>query len=72
MREVMTIDEARIHALIARSRAVSTEVIAMQANDRGSQEGGAGGYTEESYLRCANELYTISDQIELLARNGSF
>lgn len=62
----MTFNEARIHALVVRSRAVATEVIAMQAHDRSTDQ----PYTEEAYLRCSNELYSISDQIEAIARSG--
>lgn len=62
----MNIQEAQIHALIVRSRAMATEVIAMQTHDKYPD---VGKYTEESYLTLANELYSISDQIQALARS---
>jgi hypothetical protein len=64
--------QARIEALVVRAKAVEWEGVAMKANDRqhAQEEMGRRCYTEEAYLRIANELYSINEQIELLVRSG--
>lgn len=62
--------EAQILALMVQAKAIEVEVIAMQANDRGIETSGAGCYTEDAYLGMAQQLHTISNDIQHIAREG--
>ena len=64
----MNFQEAIIHSLIVRASAVNTEVIAMQADDVSRDI--AGRYQESAYLKKAQELYDIHNEIQGIARNG--
>ncbi len=67
----MNFQEAQIHALIVRSHAIATEVIAMQTNDACVKQSGHGGeYTEQAYIDMAQQLHSIHDEIQAIARAG--
>lgn len=62
----MTFNQAQIEALIIRAAGINAELLAMQANDRCSTT----PYTEDAYFSRAQELYSIHDDIQAIARSG--
>jgi hypothetical protein len=66
----MNTSEAKIHALNARSRALSAEIVMMQIHDINELANDRGPYTQDAYQSIVNQLYQVEQDIYAVIREG--